>query len=163
MSLLKRFFALIGLDGSGADDQQEAIDNVELIVRGPDGAVKRHVTAHNLVTTVGKEKFAERQLASPGTEGPKFIAVGTGTTAVSEGQTALVTEIKRKEATTRSVSGKVLTLAVVFTAGEATGAVTEEGLFSASTTGSMYARTKYEAVNVAASDSLEIKHTVEFA
>lgn len=145
-----------------SDDKQIAEDNVQVIVRGPDGKVKQEVTAHNLVTTVGKEKFAERLLASPTTEGPKFIAVGTGTTAVSEGQTALVTEVKRKEVTTRSVSGKVLTTAVIFAAGEATGAITEEGQFSASTTGSMYTRTKFEAVNVAAGDSLEIKHTIEF-
>lgn len=140
----------------GYEDSVEVEDNVELIVRGPDGEVKQVVTAHNLVTTVGREKLTERQLASPGTEGPKYIGVGKGATAPAEANTALGEEVKRKEATTRSVSGKVLTLAVVFAAGEATGVIKEAGTFSASTSGSMYARLTFEGLGIEAADSLEI-------
>ena len=137
-----------------------AEDNVELIVRGPDGEVKQFVKAHNLVTTVGKEKLVERWLASPGTEGPKYIGVGKSGTAPAAGNTALGEEVKRKEATTRSASGNVLTLAVTFAAGEATGAIKEAGTFSASSTGSMYSRLTFEVLNIEAADSLEIKWTL---
>lgn len=145
---------------TGHNDDVKAEDNVELIVRGADGEIKQVVTAHNLLTTVGKEKLVERLLASPATEGPKYIGVGKSGTAPAVGNTALGEEVKRKEATTRSASGNVLTLAVVFAAGEATGAIKEAGTFSASTSGSMYSRLTFEVLNIEAADSLEIKWTL---
>lgn len=145
-------------------DNLQVEDNVEVIVRGPDGEIKQVVTGHNLVTTVGLEKLVERGvMASPSTEGPKFIAVGKSGTAAAAGDTTLGEELKRKEATTRSVSAKVGTLAVVFAATEATGAIKEAGLLSAASTGTLYARIVFEVVNVGAADSLEIKHTITYA
>ena len=55
-----------------ADDNVATEDNVELILRGPDGQIKQIVTAHNLVSTVGKEELPEQLIASPGTEKPKY-------------------------------------------------------------------------------------------
>ena len=72
-----------------ADDNVATEDNVELILRGPDGEIKQVVTAHNLVTTVGKEKLPEQLIASPGTEKPEYIAVGKTETAPVVGNTAL--------------------------------------------------------------------------
>jgi hypothetical protein len=141
-------------------DDIKAEDNVELIVRGPDGEIKQIVTAHNLVTTVGKERLIERLLASPATEGPKYIGVGKSGTAPASGDTALGEQVKRKEATTRTAVGNVYTLAVVFAPTEATGAIKEAGTFSASTSGSMYSRLTFEVLNIEAADSLEIKWTL---
>jgi len=150
-------------DGKGStDDSIEVEDNVEIILRGPDGEIKQVVKAHNLVTTVGKEKLAEQLVAAPGTEKPKYIAVGKTETAPVAGNTALGEEVKRKEATTRTASGKVLTMAVVFAATEATGAIKEAGIFAASSAGSMYARLAFEVINVGAGDSLEIKWTLTY-
>jgi hypothetical protein len=137
-------------------------DNVEIVVYGPDGKVKARRTAHNLLTTVGKEKLAEQLIASPATEKPKYIGVGTGSTEAKISDTALGTEVKRKEATTRTASGKVLTMAVVFAAGEATGTLREAGIFAASTVGSMYARLVYAALTIEAADSVEIKWTLTY-
>jgi hypothetical protein len=145
-----------------ADDNVATEDNVELILRGPDGEIKLVVTAHNLVTTVGKEELPEQLIASPGTEKPKYIAVGRTETPPVVGNTALGEEVRRKEATTRTASGEVRTMAVVFPATEATGAIKEAGIFAASTSGSMYARPAFEVINVGAGDSLEIKWTLEY-
>jgi hypothetical protein len=145
-----------------SDDHQGGEDNVEIILRGADGEIKQILTAHNLVTTVGKEKLAEQLVASPATEKPKFIAVGSGSGTAEASNTALGTEIKRKEASTRAAAGKVLTMAVTYTAGEATGEVKEAGVFAATSAGSMYARLVFSVITVGASDSLEVKWTLEY-
>lgn len=143
-------------------DEIEPEDNVELILRGPDGRIKKRVKAHNLVTTVGKEKLAEQLVAAPGTEKPKYLAIGKSGTAAAAGDTALGEELKRKEATTRSASGKVLTMAVVFAAGEGTGTVKEAGVFAAAAAGSMYARLAFEGIAKGAEDSLEIQWKLQY-
>lgn len=151
------------LRGSNASaDEQHATDNVELIIRGPNGEIKRRITAHNLVTTVGKEKLAEQMVAAPGTEKPKYIEVGKSGTAAEAGNTALGEAVKRKEATTRTASGKVYTMATTFAAGEATATLKEAGIFAASSAGSMYARVTFEALTIGASDSVEIKWQLTF-
>jgi hypothetical protein len=57
-----------------ADDNVATEDNVELILRGPDGQIKPIVTAHNLVTTFGKEDLPEQLIASP----PAFEVINVG-------------------------------------------------------------------------------------
>jgi len=151
------------------NDIQKVIGRVELIVRDADpasptfGQVKETRKDENLVTTVGKEKIAERAgLASPATEGWKYLAVGKSGTAAAAGDTALGEEVKRKEVTTRSVSGKVVTTAVLYAATEATGAIKEAGGLSAAAAGSLYWRIVFEVLNITSTDSLEVKHTLEF-
>lgn len=131
-------------------------DNVELILRGPDGEIKQVETGHNLVVTVGKEKLAEQLIKEPATEKPKYLAIGKKNTAPAAGDTTLAEELKRLEATTRTAAGKVLTMKVVFAAGEGTGEVVEAGVFAAAAAGSMYARLTFAVINKGAEDSLEI-------
>jgi hypothetical protein len=157
-----RFERWIGSSRDPFADNIHPEVNVELTVRDEDGNVKQVVRAHNLVTTVGKEKLAEQLVASPATEKPKYIGVGKSGTAAAIGDTALGEEVKRKEATTRTASGKVLTMAVVYAAGEATGTIKEAGIFAASTVGSMYARLVFEGLAIAAGDSLEVKWTLTY-
>lgn len=139
--------------------------NVDIDLYGPDGQLKQHEEVHNLTPTVGKEKYAERAImASPSTEGPKYISVGTTNTAPANGDTALAAQDgSRKEATTRSVSGAVGTVAVEFTAGEHTAALVEAGLHSASTTGTLYARAVFSTVNKGAEDTLVVTWKVTFS
>jgi hypothetical protein len=117
--------------------------------------------ADDNVATEDNVELAEQLIASPGTEKPKYIAVGKTETPPVVGNTALGEEVRRKEATIRTASGKVLTMAVVFAATEATGAIKVAEIFAASTSGSMYARLASEVINVGAGDSLEIKWTLE--
>jgi hypothetical protein len=133
------------------------LHNVSIEVRGPDGEIKAEREIHNLVVTAGKEAIA--LLLKEGTTRPKFIAVGTGTEEPAAGDTKLKTEKVRKEATV-SVSGAVTKLEKEFAAGEAEGAITEEGILSASSEGTLYAHTKFAAVNIGASDTLKVTHTI---
>lgn len=154
--MLKRILNRLSARRNPFADDLKPEDNVEVVLRGPDGRVKRRLSAHNLVTTVGKEKLAEQLVAAPATEKPKYIAIGTSGTAAAAGDTALGGELKRLEASTRTASGKVLTMKVTFAAGEGTGTVKEAGIFAAAAAGSMYARLAFEGIAKGAEDALEI-------
>jgi hypothetical protein len=84
-----------------------------------------------------------------------FIALGTGTTAAASTQSALVTELDRNAATYAHTAGtKTLTFSAGFVAGDATGAITEAGVFNAATAGIMFDRVVFPVVNKGADDSL---------
>lgn len=84
-----------------------------------------------------------------------FTAVGTGTTAVAAGQTALVTELARKAATySHTANTKVFTFSTYFGRGEATGAITEAGICNAASGGTFLDRVTFAVVNKAADDEL---------
>src|SRR3954468_11496202 len=152
--------AWLGVETDPFADDLRAEDNVTVVLRGPDGREKRRVTGHNLLTTAGKEKLVERLLAAPGTEGPKYIGIGKSSTAATVGDTALGEQSVRKSATTRSVSGAVLTLKKTFGAGEGTGEVKEAGVFAEESGGTMFSRIVFSVVNKGAEDSLEIVWTL---
>lgn len=106
----------------------------------------------NLLLTDGKKWIAER---ITGANNPvTHLAVGTGTTAADVGQTELVSELARKalEVSGGSVNGAVATFRTTFREGEATGALTEAGLFLSSAGGRMTNRAVFPVVNKGAND-----------
>ena len=91
--------------------------------------------------------------ARPGVMG--WIALGTGSTAAASTQTSLVTELKRNAATYAHTAGtKVFTFTASFLAGDATGAITEAGVFNAGSAGTMFDRVVFPVVNKGSDDSL---------
>ena len=111
-----------------ADDQTETTDNVEIVLRGPDGKVKQQEKCHNLITTVGRNAIVERLDSSPGTSQPTHMAIGTGATAAAAGDTTLQTELDRNALTSNTSSTNVLTMVGDWAAGDGTGAITEAGV-----------------------------------
>jgi len=85
----------------------------------------------NLVTTVGKESIADHLKGT--TSNNKgiitYCALGTDDTAPALGDTALGTEIERKEISVRSVSNNIASFQTFFTTSEAIGSLKEAGLF----------------------------------
>lgn len=141
-------------------DETKPADNVEIVVRGPDGKVKQKETCHNLVTTVGKNGIADQLIASPTISKPSHMAVGTGTNAAAAGDTALQTELDRNALTSKTRSTNVVTMVGDWAAGDGTGAITEAGIFDASSSGNLYARAVFSAINKAAGDTLTITWTI---
>jgi len=89
------------------------------------------------------------------------MAVGSGTTAAAAGQTDLVSILGSREALdSTTVSTNTITYVSSFEAGEGTGAVTEAGVFNASSGGDMLCRTVFSVVNKGASDSMSITWTI---
>ena len=81
------------------------------------------------------------------------MAIGSGTTAAAAGDTALGTELGRVSTSTTVTSNEVAYVATF--GGYGTSAVTEAGLFNASSAGDMLCRTVFSVVNKAADDSLQ--------
>lgn len=113
----------------------------------------------NLVVTDGKEYVASR-MKDASTAAMSHMAIGTGSTAAAAGDAALGSEADRNSLTSTAVSGTTVTYVATFGAGEGTGAITEAGLFNASSSGVMLCRTVFAVVNKGASDSMTITWTV---
>ena|SRR6185437_11246204 len=145
--------------------QMKGSVSVRLI--GPDGAVKQSHEAKNLVVTVGKTYLASWLAAS--SQASKFmsyVGVGTSSTAAASGDTALGSELSgggyaRQQGALTSASN-VWTNTVTFSPGVATGAVTEAGLFSVSTGGTLFAHQVFTAYNVKAADTLVVVWSLTF-
>lgn len=108
----------------------------------------------NLITNAGFGFISDSigNLVTPA--GMGYIAVGTGTTAAEATQTALVTELVRQAATFTKPSTKQFQLTTTLAAGVGTGAITEAGVFNASSAGTMLDRVVFSVINKASGDSL---------
>tara|TARA_R100001530_G_scaffold113046_1_gene80045 strand:- start:1411 stop:1848 length:438 start_codon:yes stop_codon:yes gene_type:complete len=115
----------------------------------------------NLVVTAGKGFVATRMIGT-GAGVMTHMGVGTGTTDPAAGDTALETQVGSRIAFTTSaaVSAAVVTYITAFAAGEGTGALTEAGIFNASSGGTMLARTEFSVVNKGSADTMTITWTV---
>ena len=109
-----------------------------------------------MITTVGKAAYVDSlfNLASHTTF--LYIAYGTGTTAELVEQTTLASETARVTATTEIISiyypFDTLRITGAFTIGTSPPVVTEIGVFSASTAGTMWARKLVGATETGASN-----------
>ena len=89
------------------------------------------------------------------------MALGSGTTAAAAANTALETQLGSREALDSStVTAAALAYVCNFEAGDATGTVTEAGIFNASSSGTMLCRSVFSAITKGASDSLNVTWTI---
>jgi len=89
------------------------------------------------------------------------MGLGSGTTAAAAGDTDLESLLGSREALdSTTVTDNTITYVASFEAGDATGAVTEMGLFNASTSGTMLARVVFSVVNKQADDTMTVTHTI---
>jgi len=142
---------------AGANDDAKTEDNVEIVLRGPDGKVKQTEKCHNLITTVGRNAIVDR--IDDGTAQPTHMAIGTGATAAAAGDTTLQTELDRNALTSRVAATNVLTMVGDWAAGDGTGAITEAGILSAASSGTLFSRAVFSVINKAAGDTLQITWT----
>ena len=113
----------------------------------------------NLVVTAGKNFVASR-MKDTTKAAMTHMAVGTGTTTAAAAQTALVTENDRNTLTSTTVTANAIAYVCTWAAGDATAALTEAGIFNASSGGDMLCRTVFSVVNKASADSMTITWTV---
>lgn len=131
---------------------------LEVTVFGADGAVKESRSIKNLVVTAGKNFIAARMVGTP--TAMSHMAVGAGTTAADVADTTLGSELGRVALASSASSGAVVTHTATFGAGTGTGAVTEAGIFNASSGGTMQCRSVFPVVNKGADDGMSITWTV---
>ena len=136
---------------------------LNIVLKDKAGNVKDSVEIKNLVVNAGLAYIASRMTGTAKAV-MSHMALGSGTTAAAAGQTDLVSILGSREALdTITIAGsnneKVVYVAS-FEAGDATGAVTEAGIFNAASSGDMLCRTKFNVVNKAADDTMSVTWTI---
>jgi hypothetical protein len=144
----------------------QIIDNLKLKGRlniqllDANGNVKEERDHDNLVVTAGLTFICSR-MAGTSKGVMSHMALGSGNTAAAAGQTDLVTLVGSRNAldsTTPATSS--ITYVSTFAAGAATGAITEAGIFNASSAGDMLCRTVFPVVNKQSGDTMVITWTI---
>lgn len=88
------------------------------------------------------------------------IEAGSGVTAPVSGDDTLESTLLRKVAVYAHTAGtKIFTMSVTFAAGEATGPITEAGVFNAAADGIMLDRVTFAVINKGANDTLTVTFT----
>ncbi len=140
------------------NDTIKVTGELKITVTKPDGNVHETVVP-NIVVTDGKEYIASRMKDASATA-MSHMAIGTGSTAAAAGDAALGTEAGRVALTSTTVTSNAVAYVATFAAGTGTGAITEAGIFNASSSGTLLCRTVFSVINKGAADTLGITWTV---
>ena len=134
--------------------------DVSIVLKSADGSVKDSRAIKNLVVNDGLNFIVSRMKDT--TQGAmSHMAVGSSTTAAAAGQTDLVSILGSREALDSSTaSASTITYVSSFEAGEGTGAVTEAGIFNASSGSTMLCRTVFAVVNKQSDDTMSVTWTI---
>ena len=138
---------------------------LNIVLKDKAGNVKDTREVKNLVVDAGLV-FIVSRMTGTSKAVMSHMALGSGTTTAAAGQTDLVSILGSREAidsTTLTGSNKAVAYVSSFESGDGTGAVTEAGIFNASSGGDMLCRTVFSVVNKAADDALSITWTVTLA
>ena len=113
----------------------------------------------NLVVTTGKN-FVSSRMKDTTKSAMSHMEIGSGTTSAAAGQTTLVTAVDRNALTSTTVTNNTIIYVCTWAAGDGTGAITESGLFNASSGGDMLCRTVFAVVNKGSADSMTVTWTI---
>jgi hypothetical protein len=136
-------------------DTAKFIGSVNIKMFDENGKLIYEQTNSNLEVTVGKVFLAAWLAASTqSTPFMSYVGLGTGSTAPTIGDTNLQTPLPTRVQGTLTSSSTVWQNVATFGPGVDTGAITEAGLFSASSGGTMFARQVFSVVNKGAGNTL---------
>jgi len=133
--------------------------DVALVLRDKHGNVKDERNIKNLIVDTGLNFICDRMKNDE--TAMTHMALGSGSTAAAAGDTSLGSQLGSREALdSDTVSANTITYTSSFEAGDATGSVTEAGIFNAASGGTMLCRTVFAVVNKGADDSLSVTWTI---
>jgi len=133
---------------------------LNIVLRDKDGNIKEERIEKNLVVATGLTFIASRMKDATATA-MTHMGLGSGTTTAAAGQTDLVTLLGSREVLdSTTASSNTIVYVSSFEAGDATGAVTEAGIFNAASSGTMLCRVKFNVVNKAADDTMAVTWTI---
>jgi hypothetical protein len=149
-----------------AVENMKVTGNLTIVLKGPDGRTKDTREVKNLVVNTGLGHITARMVGT--SQGVmSHMGLGEGTTVAAAGDTDLESILGSRKTlasiTRTGSSDESIVYVATFDPGEATGAVTEAGIFNASTSGVMLCRTVFSVVNKGAADSLQVTWTVTFS
>jgi hypothetical protein len=142
------------------EDQLKLRGDVAIVVKDKDGNIKEERHEKNLVVSAGLNFICSRMKDT--TDGVmSHMGLGSGTTAAAAGDTDLESILGSREALdSTTVSSNTIQYVSSFEAGDATGAVTEAGIFNASSAGTMLCRVVFAAINKSADDTMSVTWTI---
>lgn len=139
--------------------------NLSALLKHADGTFEEYDLGSGVVTTAGvaflANDFAAITVGTNEITNFNYHACGTGATAAAIGDTAMQTDsgVARVAGTqTSPAGGQARTVATM--AFTTTLAITEWGLFSASSSGTMWDRKVFTAINVVNGDSIQFTYTL---
>ena len=139
---------------------------LNIVLKDKAGNVKEEREVKNLVVNTGLA-FIISRMKGTSKAVMSHMALGSGTTAAAASQTDLVSVLGSRETLTSStISGtndEKLVYLATFDAGDATGAVSEAGIFNGSSGADMLCRTVFSVVNKASDDTLSVTWTITLA
>jgi len=136
---------------------------LNIVLKDKAGNIKDQREVKNLVVNAGLAYIASRMTGTAKSV-MSHMALGSGTTAAAAGDTDLGTLLGSREAldstTITGTNNEKVQYVSSFEAGDATGAVTEAGIFNAATSGDMLCRTVFDVVNKQADDTMSVTWTI---
>ena len=136
---------------------------LNIVVTDQTGKIKETRDVANLVVNTGLGYITSRMVGTASSV-MSHMAVGSNNTAAAAADTDLGNLLgSRKALDSTTISGannESVVYVGTFNPGEGTGAITEAGIFNASTSGTMLCRTVFAVVNKAAADTMVITWTI---
>ena len=122
------------------------------------GEITQQFQVPNLVVTTGKIYIAGKMIATDSNVpvAMSHMGIGTGTASPVAEDTTLGTQTGRVLLSGNLQENNSITYTATFPAGTGTGAITEAGIFNASTGGTMLCRTVFPVVTKQAGDTIAV-------
>ena len=142
-------------------EELKATGLVKIVHTNAAGELVKEFNVPNLVVTAGKNHIAAKIAATTNTPAAMtHMAIGTGTSTPGASDTTLGTQTGRVSLSGSTVSTNTITYTATFPAGTGDGAITEAGVFNASSGGTMLCRTTFPVVNKASGDTIAVTWVV---
>lgn len=133
---------------------------LEIVLKDKSGKVKERRKEKNLIVNTGLNAILDR-LVGTSEAVMSHMGLGSSSTAAAAGQTDLISLLGSREALDSStVTGSSVAYVCTFEAGDATGTITEAGIFNASSGGTMLCRSVFSSITKGANDSLNVTWTI---
>lgn len=136
---------------------------LNIVLKDKAGNVKEERELKNLVVNAGLAYIASR-MTGTAKNVMSHMGLGSGSTAAAAADTDLGSLLGSREAldstTISGTNDEKVVYVSSFEAGDATGAVTEAGIFNAASGGDMLCRTVFSVVNKAADDTMSVTWTI---
>jgi hypothetical protein len=134
---------------------------VTIVQTNAEGKIVKEFQVPNLVVTSGKNHIAAKIAATTNSPAAMtHMAIGTGTSTPGASDTTLGPQTGRVSLSGSVVSTNTITYTATFPAGTGDGAITEAGVFNASSSGTMLCRTTFPVVNKASGDTIAVTWVV---
>ena len=139
------------------EEKMKITGHINFKLYDSEGNLKDERNVKNLIVTAGKNYLANWLVqATQSDYFMRYLAIGTGTNAAQATDTALQTEVGTRVAGALVANNNVFSNSGTFGAGNGTGAISEAGILSASTSGTMLARRTFTSIYKDVGDSLQV-------